>query len=171
MEPLNKSRLTIGNETWNKNDERLRIKGKIRTKMKNKTKQTPIEDIVRKLTSVATGVRGEPEDGFTVSHEILYQNPESRIVVLKALTDNADFLQKKGRGQHIVWGQFFAGNGEGYTSSEVYVASEARFGLKDVYEDQTEVIIPRSGTRTAQFGIKIAVSNITFPKDQFKPYN
>ena len=128
---------------------------------------TNIEDTLSKLDAkVLSGAR----PNMDVSKRMLYSNEETGTVVYKVLADNSSLIRKLGFGEHIVWGHFLAGNQKGYAESDEYVASEARFRLGEITENDRDIIIPRSGTYAMHFGIQCEFTDLVLRKDTFKPY-
>ena len=127
---------------------------------------TNIEDTISKLDTKVSGAR----PNMDVSKKMIYSNEKTGTIVYNILTDNASLIRKLGFGEHIVWGQFLAGNQKEYAESDCYVASEARFRLGQITENDHEVRISRIGTETIHFGIQCKVGDIVLEKSRFRPY-
>lgn len=126
-----------------------------------------IEDTIKKLDTIKIGI-GE---NMSVRKNLLYTNEETGTVVYQVFTDNSSLIRKLGHGEHIVWGYFLIGNQSGYAETATYVASEARFKLGQIRENNDELRIERKGTVTIHFGIEVDVGDIVLEKNRLKPYS
>src|SRR3989338_226191 len=121
---------------------------------------TNIKDTITDLDTKVWGAR----PNMDVSKRMLYSNEETGTVIYQVLTDNASLIRKNGFGEHIVWGHFLAGNRKGWNLSSAYIASDARFRLGEITENEEEIRIKRIGTETIDFGIQCNVEDIVLRK-------
>jgi len=108
--------------------------------------------------------------GMNTSKTLLYSNEVTGTAVYQVFTNNSNIIAEQGFGEHITWAYFLVGNNQGYSFSDVYVHSEARFSIGQIREDENNVVIPRSGTFTTYFEIVVNVRDLVFEKSKFELY-
>lgn len=109
-----------------------------------------------------------PRPNMSLDVEVLYTNKKTGTVVYRIKTSNNSFPRNVF--SSVAWTCFLVGNEHGFAKSARYVHLEADLCVGQIFEDQDMVVIPRFGTQTTHFGIRVSVDNLIFKKVDFRPY-
>jgi hypothetical protein len=124
-----------------------------------------IEKTIEKLEDKVRAAR----PSMKPTKKMIYSNEDTGTVIYEVSTDNRsmDGLVTEWR----LWKEYLVGNLEGHSYGGFHLASEASIGVKEVEEDENEVRIRRSGYMSSHFGIRLEAEDLTFDKEDFKPYS